>query len=206
MENKEIFNKYYRYYIMLEKDVLKLEKYIDFSNDNKKTFSIEIQKQILSVYSEIDVVCKELFDFDPKENIEFDTYAKRLIEDDPDIVNESLQSIYFTDFELTPFKDMIAIPDTRNPQRPFWNCWNSYNSLKHGRSGSFNQAKLGLLLDGIGALYILELKLLEKYGVRNRYDSQVSELFDPMENIIYEDELNEMLNEVLNDKLNKKAQ
>lgn len=61
-------------------------------------------------------------------------------------------------------------------------------------------------MDGIGALYILELKLLEKYGVRNRYDSQVSELFDPMENIIYEDELNEMLNEVLNDKLNKKAQ
>ena len=48
------------YYLQLEADFYKTLNYVEFSQDNFSTYSKEYAKQLLSICSEIDVVCKLL--------------------------------------------------------------------------------------------------------------------------------------------------
>ena len=51
---------HWNYFLAIEKDLEKLSRYIEFSNDNLGTYSIELSHILLSASSEIDVMMKQL--------------------------------------------------------------------------------------------------------------------------------------------------
>jgi len=57
LNNKNI---HWPYYLSLESDVDKLSRYIEFTEDNYSTYSVELVRIFLSICSEVDVVMKEL--------------------------------------------------------------------------------------------------------------------------------------------------
>ncbi len=52
--------KYWNYFLALEMDLVNLSRYIEFTEDNFDTYSVEIAKLILSAASEVDVISKQL--------------------------------------------------------------------------------------------------------------------------------------------------
>ena len=51
---------HWNYFLAIEKDLEKLSRYIEFSNDNLDTYSIELTHILLSSSSEVDVIMKQL--------------------------------------------------------------------------------------------------------------------------------------------------
>jgi hypothetical protein len=51
---------HWNYFLALEKDLENISRYIEFTEDNLKTYSIELTHILLSASSEIDVIMKEL--------------------------------------------------------------------------------------------------------------------------------------------------
>ncbi|BBE11033.1 hypothetical protein HH1059_11000 [Halorhodospira halochloris] len=51
---------HWNYYIALEQDLAKLSRYIEFTEGNFSTYSIELAHLLLAASSEVDVVMKEL--------------------------------------------------------------------------------------------------------------------------------------------------
>ena len=51
---------HWNYFLVFDSDAEKLSRYIEFTSDNFKTYSIELVRLLLSVASEVDVVAKLL--------------------------------------------------------------------------------------------------------------------------------------------------
>lgn len=51
---------HWNYYIALEQDLSKVSRFIEFSEDNFETYSIELAHLLLAASSEVDVVLKSL--------------------------------------------------------------------------------------------------------------------------------------------------
>lgn len=59
MDEKAVLN-HWRYFLSLEKDVIKLKDYIEIHSNNFDTYSFEISKILQLSCSEIDSVCRTL--------------------------------------------------------------------------------------------------------------------------------------------------
>ena len=65
---RSIFLKnYWRYYLLLERRFQDCEQYVEISEENYKTYSMEFVNLILSIGSEVDVVLKEMCGFKQEE-------------------------------------------------------------------------------------------------------------------------------------------
>ena len=51
---------HWNYFLALENDLENISRYIEFSEDNFKTYSIELAHLLLAASSEVDVVCKQI--------------------------------------------------------------------------------------------------------------------------------------------------
>jgi hypothetical protein len=51
---------HWNYFLAIEKDLEHLSRYIEFSNANLETYSIELTHILLSASSEVDVIMKQL--------------------------------------------------------------------------------------------------------------------------------------------------
>jgi hypothetical protein len=51
---------HWHYYLTIVQGLENLSRYIDFSQANERTYSIELVRLLLSICSEVDVVCKVL--------------------------------------------------------------------------------------------------------------------------------------------------
>lgn len=155
----EYNNKIWRFYLQLENDFISTLNYVELSRDNYNTYSKEYTKQLLSICSEIDVVCKELCYYTSKTTSkhigncikEIYKYYKNQNNDFTDIKIKCL----YTDETLQPMKGW-----TPNKE-PFW--WKNYNQLKHQRTKNDNmkQGNLKNVYLALGALYILNRLLCQ---------------------------------------------
>lgn len=70
------------FYLRLENDFLNTLNYVEFSEDNFSTYSIEYEKQLLSICSEVDVLCKLLCKYvdSAKSPAKINEYADILIQ------------------------------------------------------------------------------------------------------------------------------
>ena len=146
-ENKLFPLRYWDYYSALESDFKKISRYIDFSDDNLKTHSIELTRLILSSCSEIDVIlkeiCSELDENSKRTNIR--DYQKIIKQNLPDLIQEKV-NIGFSFFGIQPFKDW---EEDRTP-----NWWKMYNEVKHQRNNFYKEANLENALNSISGLFL----------------------------------------------------
>lgn len=174
MKIKEFNSLYWRYYLTLESDFIKIEKYLEFDlgenylyNGKKTTnignslsYSVEFVKQYQAICSEIDVVfkviCKELGKR-PKSSI--DEYAKIILANEF-WKNVCEQKIEFLDnIQLQPFYNW------KETMSPCW--WKSYNKVKHARMHNFSQANLKNVLNALAGLFMLENYLIKYLATNN---------------------------------------
>ena len=169
------------YFLELEDEFKKTQKYVAFDKTNKRTYSVEYLKLIQAVCSEIDVVGKEIATyFDPnfanekKPNIQ--KWGYTLHKHFPAFISH-LISFNKNDCVLQPWKKFgyECVPNKKGAIRyrlisgcetPSW--WKDYNQIKHKRTSltedgdiSFTLANLNNMVLCYSALFSLEISFIE---------------------------------------------
>lgn len=149
MDIQEYNTKVWTFYLRLEKEFIQSLDYVQFAEDNYSTYSVEYEKQLMSICSEIDNLCKLLckeIDSSQSPNKIFE-YAQLLCGYD-DLVTANVK------FEPTG-QNFIPFSDWTNEESPYW--WQSYNKVKHERTKNDNYKKGNLknVFMSLAALYVL---------------------------------------------------
>ncbi len=123
---------HWNYFLALESDCQNLSRYIEFTEDNFKTYSIELAHLLFAAASEVDVL----------------TYQKEIIPAYPKI-KEIAVTIPRHALKFRPWENWEA------EESPYW--WRAYNNVKHERNTHFKEANLQHALNALGGLLILLL-------------------------------------------------
>ena len=187
MTREEFCNVFWNYYLILEKDFLKTERYVtlDLGDNNlydgnvptnpanSYVFSVEYVKQYQAICSEIDVILKAICRELQSNHEKMDQYAKTIL-NDTFWKQITSQKVLLRNIELQPF-----INWSDNPYKaPDW--WRPYNGVKHDRAEKYKEANLKNVLNALAGLYTLEIYLVKYIGNRdNEKDvpNDISELF-----------------------------
>ena len=141
---------HWNYFLALEADIEKLARYVEFTNENFNTYSIELAHLLLAISSEVDVVarqlCSNLESTSRAENIEgYRTIIKRNL---PSIATETI-TIPRYGLTLNPWQNWA------NDESPNW--WKDHNKVKHSRNEHFEKANLSNVLNAMAGLFLLVL-------------------------------------------------
>ena len=141
---------YWRYFLTIEDDLIKLSRFIEFSNENYSTYSMELVRILLVSCSEIDVLlkllCKELKPDCDCKNI--GKYADVILEKIP-LIQEL--EIYIPEYSIK----LLPWEGWKKGNKPEW--WNDYTSVKHQRLDCYKKASLKNALNAVAALYAVEI-------------------------------------------------
>lgn len=155
--NEEFLEKFWDYYLELEREFLEIEKFIPVDSINSSTYSLQYLKLFLSICSEFDVVFKDFLSFknykgNPK-NWKIYDYENFIKKEYPDFCSKEI--CYNFKQKIIPFNDW------NNGKKLSW--WKIYNDCKHRRldenNGLINYklANQNNILLSFSALYQLEL-------------------------------------------------
>ncbi len=149
---------HWNYFLAIEEDLYKLSRYVDFSEGNYNTYSLEIARILMASCAEIDVVLKQL---------------SALI--DPDCSASNINSYYniitskliqFKNFEVTvPLNGLQLCPWSlwNSDSPPKW--WTANNRVKHHRHEDLKKGNLEHCLNSVAALYIAVLHLYSEKAI-----------------------------------------
>lgn len=139
---------HWNYYLAIERDFEHISRYIEFSEENNSTFSIELARIIMSASQEVDVIMKgicKLLGHKKADNI--NEYGA--------IIREKLKELIEEEVFISRF-GMRSIPwlnwNSEN-ENPLW--WRANNKIKHQRASHFNHANLKNAFNALGALLIV---------------------------------------------------
>lgn len=176
MTVKEFFETYWRYYLLLEKDLLSTKRYLEIDEYNGKAYSTEYSKQYQAIGSEIDVFCKVFC------KVIDNSFNGDKIQHHCKIITDNLVGFADTEIfvkgwckKICPWEDWNYKVQTNkkgvqklSSNNPKW--WTLYNKVKHQRTtklSSYNNihfykyANQENVINALGALYILEMACLE---------------------------------------------
>lgn len=141
---------YWNLFLALEADVVKLSRYIEFTEDNYKSYSVELARIVLSASSEIDVICK-LICTKNNNNSKADSigdYRTEIMLSDPSVAKTHVIIPRFG-LSFQPWKQWLE------EKNPAW--WQAYNNIKHHRHVHFADANLKNALSAAAGLFVLLL-------------------------------------------------
>ena len=103
MNREEFLISYWKYYTILEDDFITLTRYVSIDEHNYKTYSDEIMKQILSVVSEFENICKVICEFKGSQRITIKNIAECIFDKIEDIKSVEIVVKHTKDIKLNPF-------------------------------------------------------------------------------------------------------
>jgi len=124
---------HWNYFLAIEKDLEAISRYIEFSEANLNTYSIELTHILLSASSEIDVIMKQLCTLiDPEKKT-------NNIDDYKSVIQSHLSSFIVEEITIDRY-GLIAKPweSWKGTENPIW--WRGYNNVKHQRNTHFKEA------------------------------------------------------------------
>jgi len=146
---------HWNYFIVLESDLERLSRYVEFTKDNYETYSLEMAHLLLAAGSEVDVVlrglCKKVKPNSKANNI--NQYHEILF---PKISNLSKMKVLIYRYNL----DIIPWDNWKRDETPHW--WHAYNNVKHQRDKYFYKAKLQYTVAAIAGLFVAVLYLYKE--------------------------------------------
>lgn len=154
MTRKDFIKNYWRYYLILEQHVMAAENYVDFSEDNRETYSVGFMNCLNEIGSEVDVCMKAVCGFAENERKTISDYCPIILEKYPEI---TAQKVIVREQEIIPFENWTAEGAS---QSLTW--WETYNSVKHGRNLNYKLANLKNVLYALAGLYVLEMFYLKE--------------------------------------------
>jgi hypothetical protein len=138
---------HWNYFLAIERDLENLSRYIEFADENLRTYSIELTHILLSASSEVDVImkqlCAQIDSTMPADNI--NDYMNIILTHLPGFIKEE---ICIDRFGLS-CQPWISWNDKVKP-----NWWRSYTNVKHHRNSHFHEASLQNTINAVGALLI----------------------------------------------------
>lgn len=138
---------HWNYFLAIEKNLENVSRYIEFSNANLKTYSIELTYILLSASSEVDVIMKQLC------TLIDSSRTTHNINDYKIIIQNHLSGFINEEICIDRFGLSYKPWDSWNgAQSPEW--WRSYNNVKHQRNDHFHEANLQNTINAVGALLI----------------------------------------------------
>ena len=158
----DFINSFWKYYKILEADVLSVEKYVAIEENNFKTNSNEFIKLYQTICGEVDVVAKVLCKL-----LNESSRAEKIDEYQNEITNK-LPLFAATEVSIETNEIMLFCPwkSWMSAKKPMW--WTLYNKVKHERltictdieeyrnKKYYQTANLENVLNSLAALFILE--------------------------------------------------
>ena len=164
----EDFNVFWPVYQNFEEETLQLTKYINFSDDQLKVYSMHIADLIIRIVIEIEALSKELYKINGGPEVYNDDGKERDLFFDTDCINY-LNNLW----EICNREIIISCPrfNFKNEEykifKPLKNAykrgtsgakWNkAYQAVKHDRRNSLKKGNIENLIHALGALYILNI-------------------------------------------------
>lgn len=158
---------HWRYFLMLEEEILSLRKYIEFDEANYNTYSLEICKQLGSICSEVDTLFKDIcFILGSKRLNSINKYQEFLKKNQKNFeLNLEVEKVNLWRSELTfsPFCNLYKSSKKQSKkgyceeQFEVIDWWKANNGIKHNRVAEYKEGNLKNLLNAASALFILNL-------------------------------------------------
>jgi len=151
----DCMKEYWSFFATIDEDLHHFSRFVEFSEDNYKTYSAHLVRLYLAIGSEIDVVAKLLC-----RQIDSQKRPERINQYRPVITGRypKLQDLQIhvrgTSITLTPWSDWNL------GQSPNW--WGKYNDVKHKRHEYFKDACLENVLTSAAGLLVLLVYLCHK--------------------------------------------
>lgn len=141
---------HWNYLLSIEEDLFTLFRFVEPTESNMSTHSLELARILFSASSEVDVVAKLLC-----KKLNSDTNAKN-INDYRLIIAGSIPRFYEVTVHL-PRYGLTLTPweNWGSEKNPNW--WKAYNNVKHKRNEHFQDANLINTLNSVAALFVLLL-------------------------------------------------
>lgn len=156
MTRKELNQKHWRYYLMLEKRFIESMEYVELHQDNYNTFSNGYALLLQAIGAELDTVFKEFCGFNTSDRKTIADYAQYILTNKPDIINQKIVLQEY-DIVIQPFQNWNVSQPAQTLQ---W--WNAFTDIKHNRYDQLKLAKQENVLNILGALYLIEMMYLKK--------------------------------------------
>ena len=120
---------------MLEQRFCETTRYVELTEDNYQTYSLEYVNELQSIGSEIDVLMKILCGFGQNERKNISDYCPKILEKYPDIIEREV-NVETLDDPVIPFKGW----DKKEAAKSL-DWWTAYNDIKHGRVFKYKKCK-----------------------------------------------------------------
>jgi len=158
---KQESNKFlhWNYFLAIESDVAVLSRFVEFTNDNFTTYSLEMTHILIAAASEVDVVAKLLC-----KKVNPDVFPEKMNKY-REVLNPALPTIKDMTVTIRRF-GLTLTPWSywRYNLTPQW--WSDHNHVKHERNLNFKKANLKNTLNSMTGLFVLILHYY-KYAAEN---------------------------------------
>ncbi len=167
--------RFWRRYILIEKEFAATEQFVAWDKGNFKTYSNAFAKLLLAIGSEIDATCRLLCEIygkpiNPKAHL--GACQNTIIENFPDFASVEIENL------LSHIKECPWSAWAESEHAPRW--WEAYNKQKHDRFGeseedgiqvqNYKRASLQNVLLGMMALY--QTEILAFYVLAKREENE----------------------------------
>ncbi|WP_137169610.1 hypothetical protein [Marinomonas sp. FW-1] len=141
---------HWNYLLSIEEDLFTLFRFVEPTESNMSTHSLELARILFSASSEVDVVAKLLCN-----KLASDRKAKN-IDHYRQIITDLIPRFYEVTVHL-PRYGLTLTPweNWGGDENPSW--WKAYNKVKHERNEHFKDANLKNTLNSVAALYVMLL-------------------------------------------------
>ena len=158
IEHEESLNQW-NYFLSIEQDLENLSRYVEFSQANFNTFSIELARILFASSAEVDVMLKELCEL-----VEPGCGAENIMQY-MEVLGRNSRCLY--DIQVTiPRYGLQPTPweNWRNSDSPIW--WRAYNKVKHHRNENFDKSNLKNVLNSVAGLFVVNVLLYSEKGIK----------------------------------------
>ena len=140
---------HWNYFLAIQQDFELLSRYVEFSEGNNSTFSIELARIIMSASQEVDVIMKGICSLLDENNADN-------INDYRNVIKDKLSDLIDEEVFVARF-GMRSQPwlNWKGDENPIW--WRANNKIKHQRTNHFQKANLKNAFNALGALLIVNI-------------------------------------------------
>lgn len=172
MTREQFMSEYWKYYIMLEQEVVETFNFVELGQDS--VYSNKFAMLLQTIGSELDCVFKVFCGIPQSNHSTIADYAEYILNSWPKIRDQKV-IINGRRIVLQPF---MGWDKNRAKQSLVW--WQGYDDIKHSRVINYAQANQLNTLNLLAALYMIEMKLIYLIcdGERPDIPEQPSNIFD----------------------------